>query len=316
MDEIEEVTLREAVRRHRPGLDGEIELERIATGKFNSSFFVRAGKEELVLRVAPADDAVFVFYEREMMRQEPEIHRLLLGGTGVPVARIAAFDDTRKVIDRNYLLMERLPGKPLTDLPQVDFDGVLAQVGEHLAQVHALQAKQYGYLGAHRPMEGQQSWEAAFVVMWGKLIDDVAGVGFYDEEESRFMRRLLDDHLELFTRPVPASLLHMDVWHQNILVDERGEVTGLIDWDRGLWGDPEIEFAVLDYCGISGPAFWEGYGTLRDKSPEARVRQVFYLLYEMQKYIVIRAGRNRDRQGARDYKDRVMEILQQLLVHR
>ncbi|HIC89615.1 MAG TPA: hypothetical protein EYP04_09470 [Anaerolineae bacterium] len=65
-------------------------------------------------------------------------------------------------------------------------------------------------------------------------------------------------HRERFQRPVPASLLHLDAWAQNILVDEAGNVTGLVDLDRALWGDPGIEFAVLDYCGISEPVFWRG----------------------------------------------------------
>jgi aminoglycoside phosphotransferase (APT) family kinase protein len=86
----------------------------------------------------------------------------------------------------------------------------------------------------------------------------------------------------------------MDIWAQNILADEEGHLTGLLDWDRALWGDPEIEFAVLDYCGISEPAFWEGYAAERERSREAEVRRKFYLLYEVQKYIFIRrARRNR-----------------------
>ena len=75
----------------------------------------------------------------------------------------------------------------------------------------------------------------------------------------------------------------------------------------------EIEFAVLDYCGISQPAFWEGYGQRRDWSAEARVRNVFYFLYELQKYIVIRAGRNHDPASARSYKRQVMEIVETAL---
>jgi fructosamine-3-kinase len=137
-------------------------------------------------------------------------------------------------------------------------------------------------------------------------------VGHYSRDEAAMMRDLLDRHLALFDRPVPSSLLHMDIWHQNILVDEAGNVTGLVDWDRALWGDPEIEFAVLDYCGISGPAFWEGYGRERDLSPAARIRRVFYLLYELQKYIVIRQGRNRDPAGARRYKQQVMQLARQI----
>jgi fructosamine-3-kinase len=151
------------------------------------------------------------------------------------------------------------------------------------------------------------------------------------------LRDLLDRRLPLFDRrkmpagPVPnraklvgrgtnhsiwngASLLHMDIWHQNILVDENGRVTGIVDWDRALWGDPEIEFAVLDYCGISEPAFWEGYGQPRDESEAARIRQVFYLLYELQKYIVIRQGRGHDPASARNYKRQVMQIVHQYLL--
>ena len=103
----------------------------------------------------------------------------------------------------------------------------------------------------------------------------------------------------------------MDVWAENILVDENNFVTGLIDWDRALWGDPEIEYAVLDYCGISEPAFWEGYGITRDLSLEARIRQVFYLLYELQKYIIIRQGRGNDSARASQYKRQVFDILAQ-----
>lgn len=301
----------EIIHRHIPDAAGEVRFEPIRTGKFNTSFWVTAGEQELVLRIAPPRDAVFCFYEREMMRQEPGIHALLEARTDVPVAHVIVFDDSRTLIDRDYMLMERLPGRPLTE-SSVDVDPVLRQVGGYLAQVHALRDARYGYLGEHRPMEPQPQWADAFVVMWNKLIDDVAAAGYYDDEEQTMLRKMLDGSVKLFDRPVPSCLLHMDVWHQNILVDDAGKVTGLVDWDRALWGDPEIEFAVLDYCGISEPAFWEGYGQPREWSREARVRQVFYLLYELQKYIVIRSGRNNDPSAARRYKRQVMEIAAQV----
>jgi aminoglycoside phosphotransferase (APT) family kinase protein len=111
-------------------------------------------------------------------------------------------------------------------------------------------------------------------------------------------------HLVCFDRPVWASLLHMDVWAQNLLVSAGGTLTGLLDWDRPLRGDPEIEFAVLDNCGISAPPFWEGYGAPRDESPAAEVRRRFYLLYEIQKYILIRRVRNHDPRAADAYRRR------------
>jgi aminoglycoside phosphotransferase (APT) family kinase protein len=301
--------LAKAVAGHLQESADSISLQPIATGKFNSSYFVSAGGRQWVLRVAPPDDAVYVFYERAMMRQEPELHAVLRAETTVPVARVHAFDTERSVIDRDFIVMERLPGRPMTEAAGVNEALVLGQLGAYLAQTHRITSDEYGYLGAHRPMVPESSWAGAFVKMWDLLIDDVVAVGFYDPAESAGLRGLLREHLALFDREVASSLLHMDVWQQNILVDEDSTVTGLIDWDRALWGDPEIEFAVLDYCGISQPAFWEGYGRPRDMSVEASIRQTFYLLYELQKYIVIEQGRRDNPAKAQRYKEQTLELI-------
>lgn len=58
--------------------------------------------------------------------------------------------------------MQRLPGRPLTEMSHISYESVLGQVGEYLAQVHRLTARQYGYIGAHRPMEPENSWVDAF----------------------------------------------------------------------------------------------------------------------------------------------------------
>ncbi len=300
MGDLPRERLEACVRRHVPSADA-VRLERIRTGKFNTSYFVEADGRSCVLRVAPPQDAVFLFYERRMMHQEPDLHRLLRAETDVPVAEIVAFDTSRADLDRDYLLMERLPGRALSDAPGTDTARTLRQTGAALAQAHALTADRYGYLGAHRPMEPRATWVEAFRVMWDKLLADVVGVGFYTEGQAAALAALLERHLDRFDYDQPARLLHMDVWAQNLLVDGRGNLTGLVDWDRALWGDPEIEFAVLDYCGVSEPPFWAGYGRERDPSPAAQVRRHFYLLYELQKYIVIRAGRGGDPAAAEGY---------------
>ena len=291
-------------------VDGDrLRFEPIRTGKHNHSYFVHTDREEVVLRIAPLQEGM-LFYERDMMAQEPPLHALLRAETRVPVAEIYAYDETHALIDRSFMLMERLPGRALSEMPGLParrIDGVLEQVGDCLRQMHALHAEDYGYLGAHRPMAPQPTWWEAFRVMWNALLDDVEAAGGYTTEEADFLRSLLDLYRGQF-RPVAASLLHMDVWGQNILVDETGRLTGLVDLDRALWGDPEIEFAVLDYCGISEPAFWAGYGQQRDTSPAAQIRQRFYLLYEVQKYIVIRRLRRNDRAGAERYREQSLRL--------
>ena len=58
----------------------------VRTGKHNASFWVDSGRDRYVLRIAPPDDAGFLFYERLMMRQEPELHTLIRAHTDIPVA--------------------------------------------------------------------------------------------------------------------------------------------------------------------------------------------------------------------------------------
>lgn len=299
------------VRAHIPAQS--ITVEPIRTGKFNDSYWVQADDTDLVMRIAPAYDAIFLFYERLMMRQEPQIHELVQLQTDVPVASILVFDSSRNHINRDYMIMERLPGQPLSAVPDLDQAAILEQVGHYLSQVHRIHAQDYGYLGTHKPMEPQTSWVDAFVIMWQKLIDDVVDVGWYSDEERSQLCNLLDTHVHCFEHDVRSSLLHMDIWAQNILVDDSSMVTGIIDWDRALWGDPEIEFATLDYSEISEPAFWHGYGQARDRSHETEIRRIFYLLYELQKYIVIYQGRNGDPAGALQKKKQAFRIIDESL---
>lgn len=317
---------------------GATRFRRVTTGKFNASWYVALEDgREVVLRVAPADDAGFLFYERNMMRQEPGLHRVIRERTSIPVAEVLVYDGSRALIDRDFLVMVRLSGTAMSQarLSADAADRALEQVGRHLRELHDTcrmvgPERKYGYLGEHRCMEPASTWAEAFGVMWAKLVEDIRACGVYDRDEARAVTAALEKHLAHFDRDVPSSLLHMDIWSQNILVgagdggdgsngsngndgNNEGRVTGIVDWDRALWGDPEIEFAVLDYCGISEPAFWRGYGKARDESPEAKLRWLFYHLYELQKYIVIRTLRSRRPAEAATYKAHAARMLAQVM---
>lgn len=314
-------TLAGLVTSQLPIEPGTLRITPIRSGKHNHSYWVESPEGRWVLRVAPPDDTGLLFYERSMMRQEPELHALIRERTTIPVAEVVAFDFSRILIDRDFLLLSALPGVPLGNLPGLTLPrraSVLQQVGGYLRDLHQLTAPEclntqsYGYLGAHRPMAPQPSWVAAFRVMWNKLLDDVVAAGCYAEADAQALRDLFELHQAYFDRPVAASLLHMDMWSQNILVDEQGNVGGLVDFDRALWGDVELEYAILDYCGISEPEFWEGYGVRRDESEAALIRRQFYLLYEVQKYMPIRVWRGRNHRAALEHKEHSLALAAQL----
>ena len=134
------VLLVQLVTEHIDVHPSDVSIRRIPTGKFNTSYYVETPDQSYVLRIAPPDDAGFVYYERGMMAQEPSVHALVRRKSDVPVARILAFDNSRALIGRDYLIMERLPGRALTEVPVEpgQMASVLEQVGRYLRQIHRI----------------------------------------------------------------------------------------------------------------------------------------------------------------------------------
>lgn len=313
-DKLQLDLLRKAVQEWS-GSDGPIALRAAGTGKFNSTFFVEGEGlgQPLVLRVAPPEDRRrMLFYEHRMMLQEPGLHQLLRAKTSMPAPEILHFEERSPLLRRDFLIMERMPGEPMAWAN----DKLMMELGRKLREVHETvraESGRYGYLGEHKPMEPQPTWDAAFAVMWNSLLDDVENCRGAESDELDSWRRLLEDHASAFEHfGEDAPLLHMDVWAENILTDGGGRLTALVDWDRALWGDPEIEYAVLEYCGIDMPSFWDGYGRERPSGRDAQVRRIFYLAYEVLKYIVIRIARQGDHPGAKRYHSMGRELLGQL----
>jgi fructosamine-3-kinase len=302
---------------------GEVRLEPIATGKYNTSWFLTTPDQPpLVLQVAPPGDRnLHLFYEHRMMRRLPALHEHLnqeLQGEGLIAEVVAQENAVPEVDGHDVIIQHRLQGEPLSDSPGADRESVLQSLGQLLSRVHQIQGPHCGYPqnysadgAAEDSPAAADTWSAAFQIMWRKLLRDIRDCDGYTQAETARMQDMLDRHGKFFQRPIDPVLLHMDVWDQNILVHE-GQFSGLVDWDRALYGDPEIEFAVLDYCGVSTPGFWQGYGQPdpRADQPGAAVRRMFYLLYELQKYIVIRRARQGDADGADSFKERVFALVE------
>lgn len=295
--------------------EGDWQVRAFGAGKFSETFDVAGPDGRFVLRVAPPDELLQLFYERRMMRQEPAIHARLLAETSVPVPPIIAHDFSRGLIDRDYLIMPRLEGVALSDarLSGAAARQALRQWGGHIAQVHGISDPQnrFGYLGEHRCMEPRPGWAEAFAVMYRTELDDIVACGVYDAATADAAWKLLEDHLEIFRHCRTSHLLHGDIWMTNLLVRPDGAVTGVLDFDRACWGDIEWDLAIADYCGVTQPAFWEGYGRRVDRSEgDSAVRRMFYLLYEHQKYIVISmSARRNDPARARRYAEQSLAIM-------
>ena len=294
--------------------------ESFGAGKFSQTFrVVSHDKKEYVLRIAPPDTVLQLFYEYRMMRQEPGIHKRLQMETSAPVPPILAHDFSRRLIDRDYLIMPRLEGLPLNgvSLSRAASARAFREWGGYVAGIHRIfdADNRFGYLGEHHCMTPQRSWREAFKVMYEKELEDILGCGIYSKEQARDAMRLLEDHLDVFDACQTSRLCHGDLWVTNLLVREDGEVTGVIDFDRACWGDIEWDLAIAEYCGVTQAAFWEGYGRMiNTHRGDGAIRRLFYLLYEHQKYIVISmSSRRNDPARARRYANECLSIMENFI---
>src|SRR5688500_2245261 len=157
--------------------------------------------------------------------------------TGVPVPEVLHHVG-------EWLVTTELPGTALPDLPKnIDTDGVRAGLGAAIARVHAVTGSFFGYEGqrAHA-----STWRGAFTAMVESLLAD--GEAWHVElpVPADRIRAAVDRHgptLDTVDRP---ALLHFDLWDGNVLATvDNGVATlsGLVDGERNLYGDPLLDFS-------------------------------------------------------------------------
>lgn len=284
---------------HGAGLGG-CSARAIGSGHYNDSYYVDGKQGRFVLRVAPADDVPKLFYEIDMMKSEVSIHRLVRDRTDVPVPRIVHHDFSREVIDTDYLIMEYIEG----------ISGFFDQqeLGRYVRQIHAIEAKECGYPGRAAPTGS--SWPDIFHVYVRMILDDCISSGVIGKSEYEYIMSMYDRHWDVVV-DISPRLLHLDLWAENILT-VNGRITALLDFDRGLYGDPELEFAVLDTYGHSTPEFFRGYGQARPSDAKAQIRQRLYIVYELIKYAFIRVARGGSMSTGRSHVARCKRILEEI----
>jgi fructosamine-3-kinase len=272
----------------------------IGAGLYNDSYYIQADIGKFVLRVAPPDSVPKMFYEIDMMRSEVNINRLVREKTDVPVPEIVYHDFSREIVDRDYLVMQYLEGN------SGFFDD--RELGGYVRQIHAIESDKFGY--PERVAPTGTNWPDIFQMYVKLILRDCISCGVINKSEH-------DDFLSIYDKQggvigdVKPSLLHLDLWSQNILT-VNGRITAILDFDRGLYGDPELEFAVLNTYGYSTPEFFEGYGKPRPDDSKAQVRQRLYIVYELIKYAFIRVARGKSMPTGRSHVAQCKRILQEL----
>jgi aminoglycoside phosphotransferase (APT) family kinase protein len=221
------------------------------------------------LRAADRVAIVKVYDEKWRWKQAKEAHvyRLLAAHGVVPVPTILRVEADTTVIGRAFTVMSRLPGIPLSQSHVADLADVYRQLGRLLATVHAVPQPDFGYLTTQvlDPVPDNTTYMGRqFARKLHEFLELQGDSRLHDRVQT-----YVAAHSDLFARCAVPVLCHNDVHAGNVLVED-GRITGLIDVENALAGDPWLDLAKADYyCRHDQlSTLLDGYGA----APDGRLR--------------------------------------------
>jgi aminoglycoside phosphotransferase (APT) family kinase protein len=234
------------------------DLEAVAGGQSNPTFFVRAGGKAYVLRKKP--DGPILKGAHAVDRE----YRVLsaLSETNVPVPRPVAYCQDPSVLGTEFYLMERLEGRVFHDasLPGIEPDerrAIYLSMAETLARLHAVRPGEVGLGDYGRPtgyFERQyRRWLSQWEAAEGMDIPDL------DRLTDRLGAHLPDDDGQV-------AIVHGDYRIGNLIYHHsEPRVVGILDWELSTLGHP---LADLGFCCMPWRTTPEEYGGIRGLGSE------------------------------------------------
>lgn len=251
-------------------------------GVFNTTYWVKTNRDKngLVLRAAPNNQQVLFDFERSMMSAEPLFYKLLQDN-GIPTSELVHHDATRQVIDREYIIFNYIHSLPMNDprVPQTAKPDLYRQLGAIVSRMHRISHARFGWLRPQDALPMFTSWGAFLQRFAAEIGDRLAAHGLFAASDLRRFRAVFAQQA-IFDAIAQPQLVHADLWEGNVLVcerDGRWDVAAIIDVDKVIFGDRELEFA---FPTLLNADFLRGYGPREAETPDATVRRNAYrLLY-------------------------------------
>ena len=125
------------------------------------------------------------------------------------------------------------------------------------------------------------AWSAVVSGALSDIAADLTDAGL-DATDVEVLLVLAAAHQSVLDEIDEPRLLHGDLWTVNVMVAIDGDeprVTGVLDSDRTLWGDPLADwtvFMIRQRPPADEKAFWAGYGPPPTETAETRLREFIY----------------------------------------
>jgi aminoglycoside phosphotransferase (APT) family kinase protein len=257
------------------------EFHELTDGFFNSAYFMELSDGgRWVIKIAPHPSVKVMRYEKGILRTEADVLRLVKDNTDLPVPSVEFIDYTHDRIENDYFIMDYVDGVPLNkirdSLAAAEARAIDENTGHYLKQMNSITGQFFGNYFQRELMS--DSWRDSFDRMLRAVLEDGQSEEVVLPVDYLPLYSRLSEHFAALEEVRIPQLVHWDLWDGNIFIDPiTKKITGLIDFERALWGDYLME-ANFGAFGVN-PSFLRGYGEEIPYSANRRPRRSLYNIY-------------------------------------
>ena len=233
---------------------------------------------ESILKIAAKDKKGNLSNEINLMQAEVKAMKLVAEQCSFKIADIQYYDDSNTICDGNYFFMEKIEGENYffvkDSLSEEICAGIDTEIGKISKELSYIQNSQFGFLGEEKRYDSLYELVEQMLM---HLISDAEKRNIDIVYDKQYFLEGLKKDKTVFDKVSRASLVHWDMWEGNVFVKD-GHVSGIIDWERALWGEPYMDDRFRMHN--RGKHFLKGFGkTCFSKEEFIRMRWYDIILY-------------------------------------
>jgi aminoglycoside phosphotransferase (APT) family kinase protein len=204
----------------------------------------------------------------------------------VPVPDVIEVDSSKTLAPYRYIILSKLKGAVLRDswqqLSTLQQAQAAHDAGRYLAAIHECTFERFGML-FHLEQNGVAGWNDYIQNRVMNDTDEAQSLHLIDPVRAQTIKSIFADHHFLLHIGTQGRLVHGDYSMDNLLQSD-GSLTGVIDFEWALSGDPAWDFRLEGewdkQCPGSRQHLYRGYTAYQALYPDHELRVRLYQLLQ------------------------------------
>ncbi len=250
----------------------------LTEGMCNTAYLVQfADGSRSVLKIAAEGNQGRMTNEVNLMEAEVDAMRLVHQRSRVKAAQVQFYDTSKNLCTGDYFFMEELEGQSFSSAgkhyTEEEHQTIYYEIGQVQRELASVAGTAFGLLG-DKETHYQSLYSFVYQLIANVLSDARKKQVEIGVSEAEILSRLEQDK-DIFEQVTKPVLVHWDMWEGNVFVKD-GHVTGIIDWERALWGEAFMDDRFRRHT--RNPWFLKGFGKETFTDSELR-RMAWYDVY-------------------------------------